>query len=128
MSFCLSSCFYFYVSGRLVPFPDLGEVAFCRRCPMHPSSTVASCHPSKLYAQGVPPMRSVWILLLWQADYVGSLVSLLGPWSSCLPGPALRGDCWPLIGRTGSPTDQLQNPRDSRDYAGSLVGEARSCG
>ena len=31
-SFCLTCCFYFYVSGRLVTFPDLGEVAFCRRC------------------------------------------------------------------------------------------------
>ena len=48
--FCLTCCFYFYVAGtyfyvagRLVIFPDLREVAFCRRCPMSPSSALLSC-------------------------------------------------------------------------------------
>ena len=41
---CLSCCFYFYVFVRLVTFPDLGEVAFCRRHPVHPSSTLPSGH------------------------------------------------------------------------------------
>ena len=32
-SFCQNCCFHVYVSGRLITFPDLGEVAFCRSCP-----------------------------------------------------------------------------------------------
>ena len=36
--------FYFYVLGRLVMFPVLGEVALCRRRPMEPSSMLASGH------------------------------------------------------------------------------------
>lgn len=31
-------------------------------------------------------MRVVWVLLLFQAVYVGGLVGLLGPWSSWYPG------------------------------------------
>ena len=33
-SLCLSFCLHVYVCGRLVTFLDLGEVAFCRRCPV----------------------------------------------------------------------------------------------
>ena len=36
------------------------------------------------------------------AGYVGGLVGLVGPWSSWLPGPALCGGCWPLVGKAGS--------------------------
>ena len=42
--FCLTCYFYFYVSGRLVIFPDFREVAFCRRRPMSPSSALPSGH------------------------------------------------------------------------------------
>ena len=44
VSFCLSLCFYFYVLGRQVLFPDLGEVLLCRTHPVVPSSTVPSAH------------------------------------------------------------------------------------
>ena len=33
-SFCLICCFYFCVSSSLVMFPDVREVAFCRRHPI----------------------------------------------------------------------------------------------
>ena len=33
-SLCLSFCLHVYVCSRLVTFLDLGEVAFCRRCPV----------------------------------------------------------------------------------------------
>ena len=46
-SFYLTYCVYFCVLGRLVMFPDFGEVAFGRGCP------------------------SVWVFLLWQADHWG---------------------------------------------------------
>lgn len=31
-------------------------------------------------------MRVAWVLLLFQAVYVGGLVGLVGPWSNCYPG------------------------------------------
>ena len=43
---CGLICFYFYVSGWLVAFPDFGEVAFCRRHPGHPSSALPSGYQS----------------------------------------------------------------------------------
>ena len=33
----------------------------------------------ELYDLGVPPMWVAWVLLLWQADYWGSLVGMAGP-------------------------------------------------
>ena len=41
-SFFLICCFYFYVSCRLVIFPDLGGMAFYRRSHMCPISTLSS--------------------------------------------------------------------------------------
>lgn len=56
----------------------------------------------ELRALGVPP---VWVLLFWQGDYYGwcgrrgwPLVQLVAPWSSWLPGPALCGGWWSLVG------------------------------
>ena len=47
ISFCLN--YYLYVSGRLVTFLDLGEVALCRK---HPCSVFLSLR--KLYVLGFP--------------------------------------------------------------------------
>ena len=52
----------------------------------------------KLYALGVLPIRPAWVLPLWQADYVGGLLGLVGPWSGWLLGPALCGGCQLLVG------------------------------
>ena len=43
-------------------------------------------------------MWAAWVLLLWQADYVGGLFGLVGPWSSWLSGPALCRGCQLLVG------------------------------
>ena len=43
--FC-SLALYLYVSDRLVMFPGLGEVAFYRRHPTHPSNVLLSSHQS----------------------------------------------------------------------------------
>ena len=48
-SFCLICCFYFHVFSRLVTFPDLGEVAFCRGHPMIPSSALPFGHQSSMF-------------------------------------------------------------------------------
>ena len=42
VSFGLSCCFYFYVSGNLVMLPSLREVIFCQGCPICYSSTLPS--------------------------------------------------------------------------------------
>ena len=41
-SFCLVRCFYFFVLVGYIS--DLGEAAFCRRHPIHPSSILPSGH------------------------------------------------------------------------------------
>lgn len=43
----------------------------------------------KQYALGLPSMRASWVLLLWGADSVGSLVGLVGSQFDWLPGSAL---------------------------------------
>jgi len=44
-SFCLTCFFYFVFStDSLVTCPDFDKVAFCRSCPVPPSSTLPSCH------------------------------------------------------------------------------------
>lgn len=47
-SFYLIFCFYLYGSGRLVT-SDLEEVGLCKKCPMGPSSTLASGHQSYVF-------------------------------------------------------------------------------
>lgn len=84
----------------MVTFSGLGEVAFCE-CPMHPSST--SLWSPELYVLWVPPIWVAWVLLsVIGLTLVGGLVSMPGPQSGLLPGPALCGDCQPLIGKAGS--------------------------
>lgn len=99
-SFCLSFCLYFYVSGRLVMFPNLREVVFYTRCPVHPSSILPSCHPNymleKLPHEGCacPSVVLVWLC--------GQSWRLSCPWSAWLPGPALCRSCQVLAGRARS--------------------------
>ena len=47
-------------------------------------------------------MSALWVFLLCYADYVGSLVNLVGPQSGWLPCLALHGGCWLLVGGTGT--------------------------
>lgn len=54
----------------------------------------------------VTPMWPVQGLVCDRLTAVGGLAGfarpvLLGPWSGWLPGPALCGCCWPLVGRAG---------------------------
>ena len=79
-SFCLMSCLY--VSCRSVTSPSLGEGAFCRR---HPMRAALSPLLTRAVCFRVSPMRAVWVLLLWWADYRGQSSRL---------GPALCRGCW----------------------------------
>ena len=45
---CLICCLYFYASGKLVIFLNLGDVAFSRKCPVSSGSTFPSGHQSYL--------------------------------------------------------------------------------
>lgn len=69
-------------------FSHLGKVAFCRKHPVFPSSTLLSHH---------------WRYMLWGFP----------PWELCesfsclLPGPAFCRGCWSLTGRTGWQGDWL---------------------
>ena len=95
VSFCLILCFYFCVFGRLVMFPDLGEVAFYKVHPMHPSSSLPSRHQIYMLL-GCPLYGLHGSFFLWQADYCGWSGRLSWPpvW---LPGPVLCEGCW-LVG------------------------------
>ena len=63
---CLNCCLYFYVSGRLVTFLDLREVALCRRCAMHLSS-ILLFHPPKGQGPACPRVVSVLCFLTQSA-------------------------------------------------------------
>lgn len=85
-SFCLIFCFHLYLFGRLVIFPNLGEVTFYRKCPMHCNSTLPFIHQSYMS----------WDAPVWTAQYfcfdaltvVGSFIGVDGPRSGWLPSPA----------------------------------------
>ena len=66
------------------------------------SQQYTSLWSPELYVLWVPPIWVAWVLVSWWLTLVGGLVSMAGPQSGLLPGPALCGDCQPLIGRAGS--------------------------
>ena len=72
-SFCLSCFWYFYVYGRLVTQPQRSGAV------QEKSYSSLQCTPLSSSTLGISPQRTVWVLLLWQADFVGSLVGLLVP-------------------------------------------------
>ena len=57
--FSPNSFYYFYVFGRSVIFPDLGEMILCRR---HTMVSTLLWSPER-YALELPPMWVVWALL-----------------------------------------------------------------
>ena len=81
----------------VVVFSNLGEAACCRRCSVSQQRTALLL--PKQYALGVPSMRAAWVHLLSGADYVGSLVGLIGSQFDWLPGSALYEGFKPLVGR-----------------------------
>ena len=72
-SFCLSCFWYFYVYGRLVTQPQRSGAV------QEKSYSSLQCTPLSSSTLGISPQRTVWVLLLWQADFVGGLVGLLVP-------------------------------------------------
>jgi len=88
-SFGLVRCVYFYVLVGY--FSDLGEVAFCRRHPLYPSSILPSGH--QLYALRMPLYRVHGTFCCGRLTTVGGLLGMAGHCSGWLLGPALCGGC-----------------------------------
>ena len=81
----------------------VGDI-LCISAPYSPLVTRAICSRDA-------PMWAVWVLLLWRANYCGqSLVSVAGSWFGWLSGPALYGDCQPLVGGARSQGSWLWKP------------------
>ena len=80
ISFYLTGCFYFCVSGSFT-FPDLGEVAFCRRHPIGTSSTLSD-HQSYM-PLGYPPCGLHGSVCCGRLTAVGGLVGVAVCQSSC---------------------------------------------
>ena len=118
ISFCLSCCLYFYASGMWVVFLNVGEMAFYRRCPVHPSSAHPSCRPSCML-WGLPP----WGLCgsFCCGRLCGRFDRLGWPWSVYLPGTSLYRGCWLLVSGAWSQGSWLRNSRGPGARAGSLV-------
>ena len=68
---------------------------------MHPSSIPPFGHQNYMF-YGCPLFGLHGSLCRGGPTLVGGLVSMAGPQSGLLPGPAFCGDCQPLIGRAGS--------------------------
>ena len=68
---------------------------------MGSGSTLPSGHQNYMF-YGCPLFGLHGSLCRGGPTLVGGLVSMAGPQSGLLPGPAFCGDCQPLIGRAGS--------------------------
>ena len=66
-SFCLICYFQFYVGGRLVTFPNLGEITFYGKCSMLPAAY--SPLVTRAMCSSLPHTLTAQVLLLWLADY-----------------------------------------------------------
>ena len=116
---CLICCFYFYVSGGWVTFPDLGEVALCSRFPMPSSSALPSGHQSYMLWW----CSLCWLLrpfLSWCYDYYRHA-------SRCGWLTISLISCWLLVGRAVSFHVCLHSLEDPGVSAALLVGWAVSC-
>ena len=66
------------------------------------SQQPAPLRSPELYIQGVPPVWTAWVLLLWWPGYHGDLVGVAGPWSSWSQNSASCTGCCPLVVRVRS--------------------------
>ena len=98
-SSCLTHCCDFCVSSKLVMFPDLGEVTFCRSFLCTP--VAHSPLDTRTICSRNVPTWAAWVLLLWWYNYCGWSVGLAGSWSSWLLGSPLCRGCPPLLGWLG---------------------------
>ena len=99
-SFCLTVCVSFSLLGKSVTFPDLGDVALCRRCLY--TSNKGIYIVNQLYFNW--KKKSIWSLfgsqILPHAEAAGSLVGRAGSLSSWLLGlEGPRSSAHQLVGR-----------------------------
>ena len=61
--FCLILCVYVFVLGKSIMFPDPGEIILCRRHPLGPSIILPSGHQNR--SSWDVSYVAAWVLLLW---------------------------------------------------------------
>ena len=93
-SFSLILCVYFYVLSRSFMFPDLGEMALCRRRHMGPNSTFPLVTRA-ICIMDVPYVGCMSPSLVEGPTTVGTLVCGASFWPSWLLRPASCSGCWP---------------------------------
>lgn len=122
--FALVCCFNFYVFGRVVKFPDLGEVAFYRRRPVSSNSAISLIRTISF--SGAPCVGLHGPFCCGRLTPVNVLLGMAGPQGSWLTGSA----CVEAAGGQGQVIRQLAAGPwgGSRASASPLVGRARSLG
>ena len=103
-SFYLICCFYSYVFGSLVTFPNLEEVPPCRRCFMCPRSTPDIC-------SGSDPCVCCMGLYVWWVNYCGHPARCAWSLMQLVATPDLVWRFMLLLGSTGSQGCWLQSLR-----------------
>ena len=94
--------FVFYALSQLVTFPNLKEVALCRKHPvglrsMLPSGCQSSVPRGTPYVGCICPSVALLLRQARSSSTVGSLVGRVGPWPGWLPHPASFGFCCPMF-------------------------------
>ena len=111
-SFCLICCFYFYVSGRLVTFPDWEKWPFVGNILWGPAAH--SPLDTRAICSRAVPIGRHWSFCCGRLPIVRGLIGVAGPWSFWLPGPAFCWGCWLIDGRGSGPgTSGLCGPPSS---------------
>ena len=108
---CFSFCLF------LQKWPSLGNI-LCILAVQSPLISYAICSRHSPQEVGVGP----W---LWQAGYVGSLVSLVSSFYGWVPCLAWFTGCQLLVGGALSLGNLFQDPRGCKASAGSLVSRAK---
>lgn len=114
-------CCCFYVLGKLVTFPSLGDVALCQRPPEGPSITLPSGHQYMIYGCLLYGLYRPFCY--GRASYCGD-ADRQG-WALALPCVEAASL---LVGRTELWHDQLHSPESPGAGASLAVREARSRG
>lgn len=90
-SFFLICCFYCAVSGSLVTFPDLGEIAVPRRRPTRAPRALPSGHQSCVFSRGAPAVVGGWLLSVARGAWLApSLHGLQALSVQRLPAPVTK--------------------------------------
>ena len=114
-SFCLILCVYFSILSKLVTFPDLREVALCRRHTMGPASH-SSWVPRVICSRDALYVGCVGLSFVAGLTTVGVLVGRTGPQPDWLHGSVLCGGCWATGGWVSVPVQLAAQSMGFQDW------------